>query len=64
VLILQQIMSGQAAAATARSMRSTIQRFVDGETDAEMTTVIYIDLAQARRDLTTIRRAGLYLNAR
>ncbi len=64
VLILQQIMSGQTAAATARSMRSTIQRFVDRETDAEMTTVIYIDLAQARRDLDTIRRAGLYLSAR
>ncbi len=64
VLILQQIMSGQAAAATARSMRGTIQRFVEGETDAEMTTVIYIDLAQARRDLDTMHRAGLYLNAR
>lgn len=64
VLILQQIMSGRAAAATAQSMRDTIQRFVEGETTPEMTTVIYIDLAQARRDLTTIRRAGLYLNAR
>jgi hypothetical protein len=64
LLIVQQIVSGQAAVATARSMRDTIHRFVNGDTTPEMTRVIYSDLHQAREDLDQIRRAGLYLDAR
>jgi len=45
-------------------MRTTIARFVAGESDPEMTNVIYPDLEQARRELTIIRDAGLYLDAR
>jgi hypothetical protein len=45
-------------------MRATIARFVAGQTDADMTSVIYPDLDQARRELTTIREAGLYLDAK
>jgi hypothetical protein len=45
-------------------MRETIARFVAGQTDASMADVIYPDLDQARRELTTIREAGLYLDAR
>jgi hypothetical protein len=45
-------------------MRATIDRFLAGETDAQMTSVIYIDLDQARRELETIRQAGLYQDLR
>jgi hypothetical protein len=64
LLLAQQVAAGQIAVATADHMRDTIARFVAGETDAGMADVIYPDLDQARRELTTIREAGLYLNAR
>ena len=63
-LLVQQIAAGQAAVATTRSMKATIQRFVAGETTPEMTEVIFDNLTQARRDLDRIRQAGLYLNAK
>ena len=64
LLLVQQVVAGQVAVATARDMRATIARFVAGQTDADMTTVIYPDLDQARRELTIIREAGLYLDAK
>jgi hypothetical protein len=64
VLLAQQMAAGQVAVATAGHMRETIARFVAGQTDASMTDVIYPDLDQARRELTTIRDAGLYLDAK
>jgi hypothetical protein len=64
LLLVQQVAAGQIAVASARQMRTTIARFVAGQTDPEMTNVIYPDLEQARRELTIIRDAGLYLDAR
>lgn len=64
LLLVQQITAGQIAAATTARMRATIDRFLAGETDAQMTSVIYIDLDQARRELETIRQAGLYQDLR
>lgn len=64
LLLVQQIAAGQMAAATTARMRATIDRFLAGETDAEMTSVIYIDLDQARRELEMIRQAGLYQDLR
>lgn len=64
LLLVQQVAAGQIAVASARYMRATIARFVAGETEPDMTNVIYPDLEQARRELTIIRNAGLYLDAR
>lgn len=64
LLLVQQVAAGQLAVRTASNMRETIARFVAGETDAGMVDVIYPDLEQARRELTTIREAGLYIEAR
>jgi hypothetical protein len=64
LLLVQQIAAGQMAAAQTARMRATIDRFLAAETDSEMTSVIYIDLDQARREHETIRRAGLYQDLR
>ncbi len=64
VLTAQQSISGQAAVAATQSLRATLARFVAGEETDEMKTVVYVDLAQARRDLDAIHAAGLYLTAR
>lgn len=64
ILVTQQFLSGQAAAATTQSMRVTLGRFAAGEETDDMKAVVYVDLAQARRDLDAIHAAGLYLNAR
>ena len=64
LLLAQQIEAGQVSAATAARMRTTIDRFLAGESAAEMTEVVYIDLDQARRDVDIMRRAGVYVHAR
>ena len=64
VLLAQQVASGQAAAATTRAMRATLDRFAAGEESPDMTSVVFVNLAQARRDPDVIRGAGLYLDAR
>jgi hypothetical protein len=64
LLLVQQVAAGETAAATTRSMRATIERFRAGEYDPGMTRVVFSDLAQARRAVEAIRRAGLYLDAR
>jgi hypothetical protein len=64
LLLAQQVVSGEAAAATTRSMRATLDRFAAGEESEEMKTVVFVNLTQARRDLNAIRAAGLYLTAR
>ncbi len=64
MLVAQQVVSGRAAVATTQSMRATLQRFAAGEETDDMRAVVYIDLAQARRDHNAIRAAGLYLYAR
>jgi hypothetical protein len=62
LLLAQQVAAGEAAVATTRRMRATIERFEAGETDPTMTSVIYVDLNQARRELAMIRGAGLYVD--
>ena len=63
-LLVQQVAVGQVAAATTRTMRATIDRFVAGEQTDDMTSVVFINLEQARRQLNAIRGAGLYLDVR
>ena len=53
-----------AAVATTAAIRGTLARFSAGESTPDMTTVVYVDLAQARRDQNAIHAAGLYLRAR
>jgi len=64
VLTVQQFVAGRAAVATTDAMREQLQRFARGEETEEMKTVVYVDLAQARRDLDAIHAAGLYVNVR
>ena len=64
VLLAQQVVVGQAAVATTAAIRGTLARFSAGESTPDMTTVVYVDLAQARRDQNAIHAAGLYLRAR
>ena len=64
VLLAQQVVAGQAAVATTAAIRQTLARFSAGEVTPDMTTVVYVDLAQARRDQNAIHAAGLYLRAR
>jgi hypothetical protein len=63
-LVVQQIAAGQAAVANTQRIRSTIERFLDGQTDADMATVISEDLDAARRELAARRRAGVYVDVR
>ena len=60
VLLAQQAASGQAAVATTDAMRDTIERFIAGETEPGMATVVFDDLEQARRSWERISAAGLY----
>lgn len=60
LLLAQQMAAGEAAVATTGAMRLTIQRFIAGETDPVMATVIFDNLDQARQSWDTIRGAGLY----
>ena len=63
-LLVQHVAAGQAAVANAERIRATIQRFHAGESDADMAIVISDDLEKARRELATMRRAGVYLGGR
>lgn len=64
LLLLQQVAAGRAAVSNAQRIRATIGRFVAGQADADMTTVIGEDLEKARRELEAMRRAGVYVGAR
>ena len=63
-LLVQQVVAGSAAASNAERIRATIERFQAGRSDAGMATVIGEDLEKARRELATMRRAGVYVGAR
>jgi hypothetical protein len=63
-LVVQQLASGEQAAATTRSMRAVLDRFAAGEQAGDMRSVVFVDLSQARRDFNVLRAAGLYMNAR
>lgn len=63
-LLATQLAAGEAAVTTTRTMRDMIQRFLDGETNQQMTTVVSDDLEEARRDSNAIREAGLYLTVK
>jgi len=60
VLLLQQVVAGEAAARTVRAMRLKIDLFMQGERRPDMTDTIFSDLDQADALLQAIRRAGLY----
>jgi hypothetical protein len=60
LLLAQQVAAGRAAAATTARMRATIDRFLNGENDPDMTKVIFADVDHARREMDVIRQAGLY----
>jgi hypothetical protein len=64
LLLVQQVASGERAAAATRSMRAVLDRFASGEQSDDMKSVVFVDLLQARRDLNAIRAAGLYLDSR
>ena len=63
-LLLQQVAAGAAAVSNVQRIRATIERFLAGQTDADMTTVIGEDLEKARRELDAMRRARVYVGAR
>jgi hypothetical protein len=63
-LLVQHVVAGQAAVSNAERIRATIERFHAGQSDAHMATVIGEDLEKARRELATMRRAGVYKSAR
>ena len=63
-LLVQQVVAGSVAASNAERIRATIERFQAGRSDAGMATVIGEDLEKARRELATMRRAGVYMGVR
>ena len=60
MVLVQQVVAGQAAVMRTRVMVSEIERFVAGERDADMTKIIYPDLDQAQHAVDVIRSAGIY----
>ena len=64
LLLLQQVVAGQAAVSNVQRIRATIERFLAGQADADMATVIGEDLEKARRELDAMRRARVYVGAR
>jgi hypothetical protein len=64
LLLVQQVASGEAAAGRARSMTATIERFLAGQRDADMPSVVYSDLDDAQSAVDAMRRAGIYLDRR
>jgi hypothetical protein len=60
VLLVQQVVAGEAAARKAQDMRATIDRFMAGERDREMTHVVFGDLSYAQRIVDRMRREGIY----
>jgi hypothetical protein len=64
MVLVQQVVAGQAAVMRTRVMVSEIERFVAGERDADMTKIIYPDLDQAQHAVDVIRSAGIYLPSR
>ena len=64
VSLVQQVVAGSAAVSNAERIRATIERFQAGQSDAGMATVIGDDLEKARRELATMRRAGVYVGVR
>ncbi len=60
-LLLQQMVAGGAAVSNVARIRATIERFQAGQSDADMTILIGEDLEKARRELATMRRAGVYV---
>jgi hypothetical protein len=62
LLLAQQVAAGEAAAAKTRSMTAAINRFLTGQRDPEMTSVVYRDLDVAQAAVNAMRRAGVYLD--
>jgi hypothetical protein len=60
LLLVQQVAAGEAGARKAQDMRATIDRFMAGERDREMTRVVYGDLSYAQRIVDRMRREGIY----
>jgi hypothetical protein len=64
MLLVQQVVAGQAAVMRTRVIVTEIERFLAGERDADMTKIIYPDLDQAQHAVDVIRSAGIYLPPR
>jgi hypothetical protein len=64
MLLVQQVVAGQAAIMRTRLMVTEIERFLAGERDADMTKIIYPDLDVAQHAVDVIRAADIYIPSR
>jgi hypothetical protein len=62
MLVVQQVVAGQAAVHTTRIMVTAIERFLAGERDAGTTKIIDVDLDVAQHAVDVIRSAGIYIH--
>jgi hypothetical protein len=64
MLLVQQVVAGQAAVKRTRVMVTEIERFLAGERDADMTKIIHVDLDVAQHAVDVIRSADIYIPPR
>jgi hypothetical protein len=64
MLLVQQVVAGQAAVMRTRVMVTEIERFMAGERDADMTKIIDVNLDVAQHAVDVIRSAGIYIPPR
>jgi hypothetical protein len=64
MLLVQQVVAGQAAVMRTRVMVTEIERFLAGERDADMPKIIYPNLDVAQHAVDVIRSAGIYIPPR
>jgi hypothetical protein len=64
MLLVQQVVAGQAAVRRTRVMVTEIERFLAGERDPDMTKIIDPDLDAAQQAVDVIRSAGIYIPPR
>jgi hypothetical protein len=64
LLLIQQVASGEAAVENVERIRTTVERFLNGQADAGTTIVIGEDFEKAQLELDAMRRAGVYVDTR
>jgi hypothetical protein len=64
LLLVQQVAAGQAATTISRTITATIDRFMAGERDPQMSRFVSGDLAHASQIFEMMKREGIYVGQR
>jgi hypothetical protein len=64
LLLVQQVAAGRAAAATTQTITATIDRFIGGKRDPQMTRFVSSDLNYADQVFDMMKREGIYIGRR